>query len=298
MIVDEKKISKDKSWNSTYIDTDKWRITTEVIKFTTQNGGAEFTDELPGGMVKQRIAEKENKVQHYNSKTNNSVCSFSMTPSSSELSVSSYQSSKEDFFVQQQPQKSRIPVRSNSDVSSLSQNKFSDSTSKIPTPTFGRKKLNLVTVISNAKEDFFAEQKQEKSRIPLRSNSDVSSLSHLRDNFFGLTPKVFLTPTLSRKNPNSLFNKNIDQHKQKRSENNIKIYQINKDKNWVLISPHHRFIKLREECLEKVTSALTYREKDKVRVINLSSDEIKMLERMQQEDLQKNKMEIKILGKR
>jgi hypothetical protein len=124
MIVEEKKIPKDESLNSTYNGTGKWKNSTEVIRFTLQNSGAPVTDEIPGGgIVKQRIAAQEKKIQNNQLPLINSASnSAAITPSSSEISIASQQSSEENHSVQQKPKKSRISIRGNSNVSLSSNN--------------------------------------------------------------------------------------------------------------------------------------------------------------------------------
>lgn len=216
MIVEEKKISKDESLNSTYSGTYKWVNSTEVIKLTIQNGGALITDEIPGGgIVKQRIVAQEkqiqsNKLRSINSASNSTI----ITPSSSEVSISSQQSS-EEYHVQEKPKKSRIPIRSNSSASSSSNNSITSHMRSHETP----------------------------SRIPILKGS-------------------------------SLFKK--EPHK----DNKENWYKINKAENWILISP--KFLDSVKKLIKKTDSrkanALTYRETDKVRLMDLTEEEILILD--------------------
>jgi hypothetical protein len=145
-------IPKAESKNSNYNDTPKWKATAEVIQLTIKNGGAPVTDEIPGGgIVKQRIAahEKQTPITKLQS-TNCIPDSNSITSSSSEISISSHQSSEENLHVEQKQKKSRIPIRSNSNVSlssilsSGSSSLFSNSNSRIPTPILTRKNSNFL----------------------------------------------------------------------------------------------------------------------------------------------------------
>lgn len=122
MPIDMRTIPKDKSLNSTYNGTGKWKNSTKVIKFTLQNGGAPVTDEIPGGgIVKQRIAAQEKQIQR-NQELNNSlssISSFSDVVSSSEFSIPSQSSPEENNHIQQdKPKKSqfRIPILSRSNM--------------------------------------------------------------------------------------------------------------------------------------------------------------------------------------
>lgn len=120
------------------------------------------------------------------------------------------------------------------------------------------------------------------SNISLRSASSSSSLS-------STIPSRIPTPILTRRNSSLLFNKD-------QLEKIIKIYKLNKDKRWVLISPDHIFV---SQCRPKTTPALTYREHDKIRVEHLSNKEIEILELMQLEDnSEKNNKEIRFLGRK
>lgn len=149
MIVDEKKIPKDKSLNSTYNETDKWKNSKEVIKLTIRNGGASITDEIPGGGVKQKIAAKEKLIQMHK---------LSITPSSSEISISSQQSSEENHAVQQNSKKSRIPIRSNSNTSLSSNNSSINhsglfQSSKIPVRKKKEKNVRLTPKVYEINEN-------------------------------------------------------------------------------------------------------------------------------------------------
>lgn len=208
MIVEEKKIPKGESLNSTYNETDKWNNSKEVIKLTIQNGGASITDEIPGGgIVKQRIAARENQIQNNKLHSTNNI-SLSITPSSSEISMLSHQSSEEDYGVQQDEKKKTSLLRRRS--SSVSSNKNSLST---------------------------------PSRIPILKGSSLFKI------------EVFNT------------------------ENR---YKINKAENWILISPELLDLvkakKLIEDTDSRKADALTYRNTDKVRLMNLNKNEISILE--------------------
>lgn len=147
-------------------------------------------------------------------------------------------------------------------------------------------------------EDENIHKKSKNSRIPIRSNSNVSLLSDLSSgssSVFSNSNSRIPTPILTRKNLN-FFNNNLEVEIKKQTAKIIKIYEINKDKRWVLISPDHRFV---NQCRPKTTPALTYREHDKIRVEHLSKKEIKILEQMQIEDnTEKNGIEIRFLGKK
>src|ERR1043165_44738 len=122
MITDKKKIPKEKSLNATYNETNEWSTSTTVIKFTVQNGGAPITDELPGrGIVQQRIADQEKKIQNYEPKSNNSFNSVSITPSTSKISISSQSSAEKNQATQHvNPNKSQsqIPILSRNNSTS------------------------------------------------------------------------------------------------------------------------------------------------------------------------------------
>lgn len=143
-------------------------------------------------------------------------------------------------------------------------------------------------------ENLDVQKKSKKSRIPIRSNSNVSSSSSISKDSFASSTSNISTPILFRKNANLLFNNNLSDH-QNQVGKEIKIYKINKDKRWVLISPSHRFI---NQCRPKTTSALTYRAHDKIRVEQLSKPEIKILEQMQIEDNLEKNNGIRFLGKK
>lgn len=116
MIVEKKGTDKKDSDNPDYNDTERWKNTQTVIKLETKNGGRSTIDELPGGIVQQRIVAREELIQ------NSKLQSAKSASSSSEISISSQLSSEENHNVQQKPKKSQIPVRSNSSASSSSNN--------------------------------------------------------------------------------------------------------------------------------------------------------------------------------
>lgn len=203
MIVEEKKIPKDESLNSAYNGTDKWMKSTEVIKLTIRNGGASITDEIPGGgMVQQRIAAQEKQIQSNKLLSINSASNSStITLSSSEISISSQLSSEENHNVQQKPEKSRIPIRSNSNAS-LSSNNSSLSYSGL----------------------------FQSSKIPVRKNK---------------LKKLLLEP---------------------------KIYEINEKTREALLSADHSFLKSISES--KIYEAISFHRNDRVRVRNLEDKDI------------------------
>lgn len=140
MIVEKKGADKKDSDNPDYNDTERWKNTQTVIKLETKNGGRSTIDELPGGIVQQRIVAQEKLIQNSKLQSAKSASSSAtITSSSSEISISSQLSSEENHNVQQKPKKSQIPIRSNSNVS-LSSNISSLShsglfqPSKIPVP--------------------------------------------------------------------------------------------------------------------------------------------------------------------
>lgn len=158
MIVDEKKIPKDKSLNSTYNGTDKWKHSKDVIKFTIQNGGASTTDEIPGGgTVKQRIAAQEKQIQSNTLQSTSSVSSSSTIISSSEISILSQSSSEKNHDTQQiKPHNPQSQIarptfsRNNSNVSASS---FSCSAkSRIPKP-LSRNNTNTSLFSTNSKSE-------------------------------------------------------------------------------------------------------------------------------------------------
>ncbi|MEN9917242.1 MAG: hypothetical protein RLY40_1174 [Pseudomonadota bacterium] len=215
MRIDYEEIPKSESKNPHYKDTEKWRNASEVIPFKTTNGGASVIDEIPKGGVKQRTAELENQIKNAKPKSSNNFTSVSSPPSSSEISISSQQSSDENLDVQRKLSKSRIPIRSNSSVS------FS----------------------SNSSEVSFA---SSTSKIPILQSSSLFNRKRLKGN-------------------NEFF------------------YKINKAENWILISPKlldkvKSDEKLKIDTDSRTTNALTYREDDKVRLINLHEKEILILE--------------------
>ena len=147
-------------------------------------------------------------------------------------------------------------------------NKTSNSASIIPSSS----------EISISSQQFYEEnhnvqQKPKKSRIPIRNNSNVSlssnnsSLSHL---------DLFQSSKISVAKGSSLF------QREARKDNTDNWYKINKAENWILISPELLDLvkdkKLIKDTDSKKADALTYRETDKVRLMNLSKNEISILE--------------------
>ncbi len=218
MIVDEKKIPKDKSLNSTYNETDKWKNSKEVIKLTEQNGGKETTVEIPAGGVRAKIFAQEKQIQTHKAELSiSSKSSFGDTvSSSSEIFISSQQSDEENHDVQKNPKKSRIPIRSNSSASSSSNNSIASHTRSYETP----------------------------SGIPILKGSSLFKKEPLKDN----------------------------------KEN---WYKINEAESWILISPELLDLvkaeKLIKETDSRKANALTYRETDKVRLMDLTEKEILIL---------------------
>ena len=113
-------IPKAQSKYSNYNSTPKWEATDKVILLETKNGGKSIIDELPGG-TKQKVAQLEQQIQNNKLQSTKVANPISMISSVSEISISSSQSSEENL-VRQKPKKSRIPVRSNSNVSLSSNN--------------------------------------------------------------------------------------------------------------------------------------------------------------------------------
>lgn len=202
----EKKITipKAKSNNSKCNDTHKWETTDEVIVLITKNGGDLIVDELPGrGAVKQRIADQEQKLQNYKSK-----------------STSSHHSSVENYGTHQTNGKkiSKIPRRSTSVSSNNNSLKsVSDSISQSTTST----------------------------RIPIFKDSALFKRRAFKDN---------------------------TKH----------LYQIDKAESWVLISPELLDLVEVKKLIVNIASnkadALTYRNTEKVRLMNLNQKEISILE--------------------
>ena len=168
-----------------------------------------------------------------------------------------------------------------------------DKSSGIESNSSSPTSLESISSQQCSEENLDVQQKSKKSRIPIRSNSNVSSSSHNSKDSFASSTSKNSTPIMFRKNSNLLFNNNLISDNQNRIRKEIKIYQINKDKRWVLISPEHRFI---SQYRPKTTSALTFREHDKIRVEKLSKNEIKILEQMRLEDNLDNG--IRFLGKK
>lgn len=114
-------IPKSQSKNSNCKVTTKWEEANEVILFTTQNGGALITDEIPGGgNVKQRVTIQEKLIQNSTLLSTNSASSAVTITSSSEISRLSQHSYEENHDVQKS--QSRIPIRSDDSASSSSNN--------------------------------------------------------------------------------------------------------------------------------------------------------------------------------
>lgn len=157
MIVEKKGRDKKDSDNPDYNDTERWKNTQTVIKLETKNGGRSTIDELPGGIVQQRIVAQEKLIKNSKLQSAKSASSSAtITSSSSEISISSQQSSEENHDIQQKPKKSRIPIRSNSDVSlssnnsSLSQGLFQSP--KIPVRKKKQKDIRLVPKVYEINE--------------------------------------------------------------------------------------------------------------------------------------------------
>lgn len=209
-------IPKSQSKNSNCKVTTKWEQADEVILFTTQNGGALITDEIPGaGNVKQRVAIQEELIQNSKLLSTNSASAVTIT-SGSEISLLSHQSDEENHDAQEKPKKSRIPVRSNSSASSSSNNSIASHTRSYETP----------------------------SGIPILKGSSLFKKEPLKDN----------------------------------KEN---WYKINEAESWILISPELLGLvkaeKLIKETDSRKANALTYRETDKVRLMDLTKKEILIL---------------------
>ena len=216
MRVGEEIVSKNKSKNFSYNDTRRWDEAQNVIKYTEQNGGKETTVEIPAGGVREKIAEQEKKIQSNKFQLINSAfSSATITASSSEFSISSLPSSEENHGVKKNSDKSKIPVRSNSNASFSSNNSISSHTRSYET----------------------------RSGIPISIGSSLFKKGSFKDNTQNL-------------------------------------YKINKAKSWILISPE-LLDSVKSENLIKTDSkanALTYRETDKVRLMDLTKKEILILE--------------------
>jgi hypothetical protein len=140
----------------------------------------------------------------------------------------------------------------------------------------------------------------QSSRIPRPTRiSDASTSSNTSICSFSsnVSSKSRIPIFIGRENNSLLFSHNLVVNAESESNKVTKIYKINKDKRWVLISPDHRFI---GQCRPETTPALTYREKDKIRVINLTKKEITILEEMQMKDNSENSkdIDIRFFGKR
>ncbi|TLY47647.1 MAG: hypothetical protein E6K54_04430 [Gammaproteobacteria bacterium] len=200
MIIEEKEIPKDESLNSTYNGTDKWNNSATVIKLTVQNGGALITDELPGrGIVKQRIAEQEKKIQCFNPKSN-SLNSVSRTPSSCEISSSSQSSAEENEVTHKvKPNKPKSPItvlsRSNTGASLFS------NVSRDENPKIFRFDVEERLVILSNKHPFLEKINSERKKIP-QSYRNAIRIDNLTDNEMDDLAKSYVKKVIAIGKPN------------------------------------------------------------------------------------------------
>lgn len=155
----------------------------------------------------------------------------------------------------------------------------------------GRNEFSQVSISSDSSQNSFKSSSSQQSleenydahqangrkisKIPTRSNS-VLSHNSLRSVSSGSTSKSTLITGIPILKGSSLFKREA------LKDNTQNLYKINKAESWILISPELLDLvkdkKLIEYTDSRKTDALTYRNTDKVRLMNLNKNEISILE--------------------